>query len=376
MELLESVIRQHKADAYVAFGSSQNADIRYLTHFRTEDPVLYIKKPGEVGTMVVGQMEYERAGRESVASVITRAESGLLQLLKEGISHEKAYAKMISQQAGRRVLVPGSFPYGLGHELESFCEVLVDAGTVASLREKKSPDEIRKIRKVQAATDIAMENAVALISASTPKKGLLFHDRKAVTSERIRALMHKILMDHGCHAVDTIVSCGKDSALPHVLGSGPLMESEPVVIDIFPTDDMSGYYTDMTRTVVKGEPSDKVLEMYSTVKEAQDLGMLRAKKGVKGSEVHQAVVDLFKERGYESNAQGFTHNLGHGVGLEVHELPTIGPAGGDLFRGNVITIEPGLYYRDIGGIRLENTGVITAGGFESFTKFPREFRVG
>jgi Xaa-Pro aminopeptidase len=376
MELLESVIRQHKADAYVAFGSSQNADIRYLTRFRTEDPVLYIKKPGEVGTMVVGQMEYERAGRESVASVMTRAESGLLDLLKEGLSHEQSYAKMISLHAGHRVLVPGSFPYGLGHTLESFCEVLVDNGTVESLRAKKSPAEVKNIRNVQLATDVAMENAVSLITASTPKKGILFHNGKAVTSERIRALMHKVLMDYGCHAIDTIVSCGKDSALPHVLGNGPLVESEPIVIDIFPTDDMSGYYTDMTRTIVKGEPTDDVAEMYRAVKEAQDLGSSRVKQGIKGSEVHQAVVDLFKEKGYESNAQGFTHNLGHGVGLEVHELPTLGPAGGDLFKGNVITIEPGLYYRGTGGIRLENTGVITAKGFESFTKFPREFMVG
>jgi len=185
--------------------------------------------------------------------------------------------------------------------------------------------------------------------------------------------MHKTLMDYGCHAIDTIVTCGKDTALPHALGSGPLMESEPIVIDTFPADDMTGYFTDMTRTVVRGEPSAELVEMYDAVREAQDLGMSLVKDGAAGSSAHQAVVDLFSEKGYGTNSSGFTHNLGHGVGLEVHELPTLGPAGGALAVGNVLTVEPGLYYRDIGGVRLENTGAVRAAGFDTFTKFPREF---
>ena len=115
--------------------------------------------------------------------------------------------------------------------------------------------------------------------------------------------MHKTLMDYGCHAIDTIVSCGKDTALPHALGSGPLLESEPIVIDMFPADDMSGYYTDMTRTVVRGEPDGEVHEMYVAVREAQDLGMSLVNAGAKGSAVHQAVVDLFADKGYGTTIQ-------------------------------------------------------------------------
>ncbi len=84
-------------------------------------------------------------------------------------------------------------------------------------------------------------------------------------------------------------------------------------------------------------------------------------------------MDLLAEKGYGTNTSGFTHNLGHGVGLEVHEQPTLGPAGGALAAGNVVTVEPGLYFRDTGGVRLENTGVVTTAGFDSFTQFPREF---
>ena len=153
-------------------------------------------------------------------------------------------------------------------------------------------------------------------------------------------------------------------------GTGPLRSDEPIVIDLFPVEEKSGYYADMTRTVVKGDPSMAILEMYDALHEAKHLGISRVKAGVSGADIYLAVVDFFKDRGYESDTRGFVHNLGHGVGLQVHELPTVGPAGKALASGNVITIEPGLYYPGIGGVRLEDIGVVTAKGFENFTVFP------
>ncbi|MCJ7741508.1 MAG: M24 family metallopeptidase, partial [Methanoregula sp.] len=132
---------------------------------------------------------------------------------------------------------------------------------------------------------------------------------------------------------------------------------------------------DMTRTIVRGEPSTDILEMYDTLREAKQLGISRVKTGASGADIHLAVVDFFKDHGYDSNTRGFVHNLGHGVGLQVHELPTVGPAGKTLASGNVITIEPGLYYPGIGGVRLEDIGVVTAKGFENFTVFPEDLIV-
>jgi Xaa-Pro aminopeptidase len=184
--------------------------------------------------------------------------------------------------------------------------------------------------------------------------------------------MHSLLLEHGCSAVDTIVSCGEDTAIPHMSGSGPLKSDEPIVIDLFPVEEKSGYYADMTRTVVKGEPSKDIREMYDALREAKKLGISRVRAGISGADIHQAVVDFFNERGYETDTRGFIHNLGHGVGLQVHELPTIGPAGKALESGNVITIEPGLYYPGIGGVRLEDIGAVTARGFNNFTTFSEE----
>ena len=183
--------------------------------------------------------------------------------------------------------------------------------------------------------------------------------------------MHCVLLEHGCCAEDTIVSCGEDTAIPHMTGTGPLRADEPIIIDLFPVHEKSGYYADMTRTFVKGEPSPEILEMYTALREAKQLAISRVKSGVSGADLYQLVVDFFKERGYDSDTRGFVHNLGHGVGLQMHELPTVGPSGKPLETGNVITIEPGLYYPDIGGVRLEDIGAVTKKGFDNFTSFSR-----
>ena len=187
--------------------------------------------------------------------------------------------------------------------------------------------------------------------------------------------MHSVLLEHGCCAEDTIVSCGEDTAIPHMTGTGPLRADEPIIIDLFPLHEKSGYFADMTRTFVKGEPSPEILDMYTTLREAKQMAISRIKSGVSGAALHQIVVDFFKDRGYDSNTRGFVHNLGHGVGLQIHEQPTVGPSGKPLEAGNVITVEPGLYYSGIGGVRLEDIGAVTKSGFENFTSFSEDLVV-
>jgi Xaa-Pro aminopeptidase len=169
--------------------------------------------------------------------------------------------------------------------------------------------------------------------------------------------------------MDTIVSCGRDAALPHLQGSGPLLAGEPVVLDIFPQDENSGYYADMTRTVCCGEPSTEVQEMYHAVLSAREIAFGAIHAGVSGADVHNLVVDHFRSLGYGSEREGFVHNLGHGVGLEVHESPTLGQSGTALPEGSVITVEPGLYYRELGGVRVEDMGVVTGEGFSLITGY-------
>jgi Xaa-Pro aminopeptidase len=375
MDPLSNAVKKSGADAYVLYASSREADMRYLTHFTTSDPFVFFKKPGDPGVIIVSQMELGRASREATTAVMTRTQAGLPDILKKEKDPYRATAKMIAGQVGKKILVPPNFPIALANALSTHCTILVDSGTVLSMRAKKSKNEILLMKNVQKVTEKAMERAILLIKTASVKKGILHIDKKPLTAEQVKFSMHGLLLQHGCGAVDTIVSCGEDTAIPHITGSGPLKSDEPIVIDLFPVEEMSGYYADMTRTVVRGEPSADILEMYEILREAKQLGISRVKPGVSGADIHLTVVDFFKDHGYESNTRGFVHNLGHGVGLQVHELPTVGPTGKALTSGNVITIEPGLYYPGIGGVRLEDIGAVTSRGFDNFTVFPEDLVV-
>jgi Xaa-Pro aminopeptidase len=372
MDTLDAAMKKCGADAFVLYASSDDAGMRYLSKVIMHDPFVFFKKARQNGTIIVSQMECERAAKESPAAVITRTQAGLPDIIKNEKNPWKANARMIVGQAGKKLLVSPNFPAALVRALEEIATVTVDEGTVETMREIKTTSEIRLIKNVQKNTEAAMALGISLIRDAQVKKDMLYHDGVPLTSEFVRNAIHKQLMDTGCRGVETIVSCAKDTALPHAIGTGPLMAHEPVVIDMFPKDETSGYFADMTRTVSKGKPDQQIIDMYAAVKDAQALAISRIKAGVTGAEVHNAVVDLFKERGYDSNTRGFVHNLGHGVGLQVHELPTVGPSGAALKTSQVITVEPGLYYTNIGGVRLEDMGAVTAKGFSNFTKFPEE----
>ncbi|MFA6364649.1 M24 family metallopeptidase [Methanoregula sp.] len=375
MDPLDAAMKKCGADAFVHYAGGEDANMRYLSRFVMHDSFVFFKKYRQPGTIIVPQMESERASRESIAAVITRIQAGLPDITKKEKNPWKAAAQMIRGQTGKTLLVSPTLPAALLRALEESARVIVDVGTIEQMRAKKTPEEIRLIQTVQKKTERAMAFGISLIRNATVKKGILCHDGAPLTSELVRTAMHKHLMDDGCRAVETIISCGEDTAFPHIIGSGPLRPNMPIVIDMFPEDETTGYYADMTRTVSKGKPDQQITDMYAAVKEAQQIGISHIKAGVPGADAHTAVVDYFKSRGYESDTRGFIHNLGHGVGLQVHEFPTVGPAGGALKTGFVVTVEPGLYYPGVGGVRLEDMGAVRAGKFVDFTKFEEELIV-
>ena len=326
MDPLSEAVKKNGADAYIVYASSRDADMRYLTQFTTSDPFVYIKRPGKRGVIIISQMEIGRASREATTAVMTRTQAGLPDILKKEKDPYRATAQMIAGQVGKRILVPQNFPVALANALEEFCSVTVDNGTVMAMRAKKTKQEIRFLKEVQQVTQTAMGHAISLIRRASVKKGILYADGKPLTSEKIKYAMHTVLLANGCNAIDTIVSCGDDTAIPHMTGAGPLKADNPIVIDLFPVDEKSGYYADMTRTVVKGEPSQEISEMYTALREAKQLAIDQVKSGISGADLYQDVVDFFKERGYDADTRGFVHNLGHGVGLQIHELPTVGPS--------------------------------------------------
>jgi Xaa-Pro aminopeptidase len=165
--------------------------------------------------------------------------------------------------------------------------------------------------------------------------------------------------------------------MPHHGGEGPIYADKPVVIDIFPRSQASGYFGDMTRTVVRGEPSPVLVKMYDTVLRGQKLAIGMVKAGVRVKDIHSAVVDYFRSRGFETamidgKMQGFIHSTGHGLGLEIHEPPRISLGDEVLEAGNVVTVEPGLYYEKTGGVRIEDVVVVEKNGCTNLTRYPKK----
>ncbi len=370
-------LEQRDCDAYVVYDSSDNEDMRYLSGFLATDPFIYVYKKDGGQFLIVSSMEELRARRESPCSIVTHTAAGIYELLEKHNDADAASAEMIKNFCGEKLLVPYSMPVGFARALESSAQVTIDSGTVLSMRAKKTGVEIEKIRAVQKKNERGVTLAVDTVrKADVSEDGGLFFEDEPLTSEKLREIMHEAFFRIGLDDKDTIASCGADTALPHAKGEGQLFANQPIVLDVFPRDIETGYFADMTRTISKGKPSDEICRMYDTVHEAKELAVSLIRAGVSGADVHNAAADYFTKKGYvTAGTSGFIHSLGHGVGLAIHESPSLSVRGGVLEEGNVVTVEPGLYYPGIGGVRLEDMGAVTEDGFDRFTTFEEELIV-
>lgn len=238
----------------------------------------------------------------------------------------------------------------------------------------KTPEEIEAITAVQQAAEAAMTAVIDYLRDSSQPSAEVAHQ-----------LIDTVLAAHQCESPGGhIVAGGKQSFLPHEHGTGLLLPGEPIVIDIYPRSTVTGWWGDMSRTVCLGEPSPALLRMYETVRTAKQMAIQMIRPGVSGRELHEAVLEYFVAAGYETSGEGsefkyyegFVHSLGHGVGQAIHESPRLGVGSDDvLVVGDVITIEPALYYEHIGGVRLEDLLVVTEDGAQNLTAFPETLRL-
>jgi Xaa-Pro aminopeptidase len=320
-----------------------------------------------------------------------RAPSGLVCHTPDSLGLQAKDRRSLGKQAVgllrfldlKRVYVSAQCPIGIVRELEGAgFQVRVAREPIFPDRLLKQDAEVSAMRASQRAAVDAMKKAIELIRESSVNSNnqLLTPAGDLLTAEGVRTEIEMVLMRHGCVAEDTIVACGNQGVDPHERGSGPLIAGETIILDIFPYSKTSGYWGDITRTVIKGKPTPEQHHLYHTVLFAQKQALSRVRPGVTGKEIHQEICDHFVAEGYKSGIidgvpQGFIHSTGHGVGLEIHEAPSIGPSGGELKAGHVITIEPGLYYPNLGGVRIEDTVVVTESGFSLLARCKKEFDV-
>jgi Xaa-Pro aminopeptidase len=255
-----------------------------------------------------------------------------------------------------------------------------DLGLWGRERRQKGEEEIGHLARAQRVTEEAVRMACGRVaSAQARRDGILLHDGAPLTSERLRAAVDHFLLDRGFANPPSIIAGGPLGADCHHLGAGELRTGEPVIVDIFPQDRATRYNGDCTRTVVHGEVRPEIRDMHCAVCEANAAGKRAVAPGVAGEAVHRAATGALTARGYALGLPGeaappsfcsMPHGTGHGVGLDVHEPPLLDMKGPELLAGDAVTIEPGLYRRDIGGVRVEDIVVVTKDGYISLNRLP------
>jgi Xaa-Pro aminopeptidase len=280
----------------------------------------------------------------------------------------------------QRATVPDDFPVWLADRLRADGVALdVDQELFDDRRRAKTEAQLAGMKRAQRAAEAAMDACRELLRRAEISGDELLLDGEQLTVERVKADMNVVFAQHDTTADEYIVAPGPQGAVGHDMGSGPIRPGTPLVVDIFPRDNASAVYTDMTRTFVVGEVPAEVREWHRLCKEALDVAVAEIRAGVEARAVFDVTCDVFEaageptqrtKRAGETLADGFFHGLGHGVGLEVHERPRLGRLGDELVAGDVITLEPGCYRRGFGGARLEDLVLVTAAGCEVITDFP------
>ena len=366
----------------ILMNNGEDADFAYATRFLTHDPALYIKFAEGDDALVVNILEFGRArDTASAKAVLDRAEHGWAEVRDIYQGWARVAAKLLHERGINEARVSGKIPVAYVEELRAQdinCEV--DKEVFVAERRRKNEEEVAWIHGAQRAAEAAVAEIVSQLATSEEKDGLLWADGRPLTSERLFAYGQSALNEIGYSCDDMIVAGSPQNAMPHYRGDGQIRAGQPVIIDIFPRGRASRYHGDLTRTVVVGEPSAEVRKMYAAVCEALDAAIATIRAGVNGRTVHETVCRVLKEHGYGAATAGFEapegvaamiHSTGHGVGLEVHELPNLRPIDMPLEVGDVVTIEPGLYLDGVGGVRVEDTGLVTATGFKNFTSITR-----
>lgn len=338
--------------------------------------------------MIVNSMELERARKQCKPGIEVYTPDQAAKTWKLGkakCSYSNLVAAIARHEKCWNWIVNNDIPYFFVDKLwntrlsaqsrriattgEALCIIPNDNFTPE--RELKSPAEIEHVRQSERIAEAGLYRGLQLLrEAKVDKKGCLKWNGEPLTAEMLQGEVNAEIARNNGSATGTITAPGMQGADPHLTGSGPIHAGEPIVFDIFPRADATGYFGDLTRTVVKGKAPEIVKKAFTAVYDAQRKAIDMLKPGVVAKDVHNKASEVMASYGFKTDHKaakpyGFIHSLGHGVGLEIHEKPSLSRASTTILQpGHVVTVEPGLYYPEWGGIRIEDTIAITEKGFD------------
>ncbi|HEY7536826.1 MAG TPA: Xaa-Pro peptidase family protein [Gaiellaceae bacterium] len=374
------------SDVLIYADTVRSPELRHEVPMTIVDPFLYVERDG-VRHIVVSSMEIPLLAELGGYELHPLEEFGLDELRRSGLPSSEIFDELVVRAVRELgvedATVPATFPVLVADRLRAAGVELTPARAAFDRRRRvKAKAELEGIRRAQTAAEAGMSAARDLLRRARPNGAGLEVDGEPLTSERVKSAIRSAFLEHGASCDAFIVSHGPQSAIGHHLGEGQIRAGEPILIDIWPHDDLSTCSADMTRTFVVGDVPAEVRDWHRLSKQALDRALGDIRPGVTARSVFDAACDVFEGEGYptqrtkpdgETLTDGFFHSLGHGVGLEVHEEPLLGIAGADeLVAGDVLAIEPGLYRRGLGGCRLEDLVLVTDTGAEKLTSFPYE----
>jgi Xaa-Pro aminopeptidase len=352
----------------------------YATGMFVPDPFIFLRLRAQ-DFIVMSDLEIDRA-RQQAPHCRVLSLSAYQRKLNAGGVTRPGFAHIIQailrEKKITSVSVPHNFPLGLATELQHLRVNVKVKPDFFSERELKSPAEVKKISAALMMAEVGMAEAMqALKSSKVARDRRLMYRGAPLTSEKLRSIIDCAILQAGGTAAHTIVAGGRQGCDPHEAGHGQLFANELLILDIFPRSQKTGYFGDITRTVVRGRASEAARKLYDTVLRGQLLAFKKIRADMPTTEIHAAILELFDQAGYKTGRrngrmQGFFHGTGHGLGLEIHEAPRIGSSSrGVLKPGHVVTVEPGLYFPEIGGVRLEDVALVTQRNPRNLTQFEK-----
>ncbi len=371
-------------DVLIHADTFRSPELRHEVSLGVPDPFLYAEVGG-VRHIAVGAMEIPRLDEVGDFQLHPFEEFGSDELIASGRSSQEIQREIpvraVKALGVTSAVVPETFPLWLADLLRKEGVALaVDAQFFDERRRVKTAAELAGIRRAQRAAEAGMDAARALFRHAAQNGDGLVVDREALTVERVKTAMAQAFAAHGTSSDDFIVAPGPQGAVGHDMGSGPIRAGVPIVIDVWPRDNLTACFADMTRTFVIGDVPDDVARWHALCKQALDAAVSDIRDGADGRAIYDTTCDIFEAAGEPTQrtktagqtlAEGFFHGLGHGVGLEVHEQPGLGLAAKNALRaGDVVTVEPGLYRQGFGGVRLEDLVLVTERGAENLTLYP------
>jgi Xaa-Pro aminopeptidase len=364
--------------------SEGDSNMLYAVGFFVPDPFIFFQHKKKKYA-VMSDLEVDRAKRQATVDQVLSLSNYQRKLRKLGNPHPTMIdiLELLFRERGIRSLtVPANFFALLADQLRSKgFNVAINRDPFFPEREIKRAQEVKHIAESLRVARLGLDAGIRMLKRTKAGRDrYLYFNGSKLTSETLKTAVNTTIMAQGWLPSHTIISSGNQCVDPHHEGSGPIKANTSIVFDIFPRSQKNGYFGDLSRTVVRGRASDKLKKIYATVQAGQKIGFDLIRDGINGKEVHQKILDLFAREGFPTGRingrmQGFFHGTGHGLGLDIHEAPRIAPVDATLKTGHVVTVEPGLYYLGVGGVRLEDVVLVTNKGNKNLTDCPQFLEV-